>query len=123
MSKENIENITKSDSNFAPTFVDHHIFPDIDFNKHHTINYNISLPKKIMNLYIYYILNPWLRNLDKDFTLKNCLFGSVKLTKTAEPDKCKHSGCGKGFDYLAESHLQMEAWETMLLFLNPYELI
>ena len=24
MSEENIENITKSDSNFAPTFVDHH---------------------------------------------------------------------------------------------------
>ena len=25
MSEENIENITKSDSNFAPTFVDHHV--------------------------------------------------------------------------------------------------
>ena len=76
-----------------------------------------------MNLYIYYILNPWLRNLNKDFTLKNCLFRSAKLIKTAEPDKCKHSGSGKRFDYLAESHLQMEAWKTMLLFLNQYELI
>ena len=27
MSEENIENITKSDSNFAPTFVDHHVLP------------------------------------------------------------------------------------------------
>ena len=25
MPKENIENITKSDSNVAPTFVDHHV--------------------------------------------------------------------------------------------------
>ena len=32
MSEENIENITKSDINFALTFVDHHILPDINFN-------------------------------------------------------------------------------------------
>ena len=29
MSKENIENITKSDSNFAPTFVEHHLLSGI----------------------------------------------------------------------------------------------
>ena len=29
MSEENIENITKSDCNFAPNFVDHHVLPDI----------------------------------------------------------------------------------------------
>ena len=34
ISEENIENITKSDSNFAPTFVDHHVLPDINFNGH-----------------------------------------------------------------------------------------
>ena len=28
MSKENIRNITKSDSNFATTFVDHHLLPN-----------------------------------------------------------------------------------------------
>ena len=38
---ENIENITKLDSNFAPTFVDHHLLPDINFNGHN----NISLKK------------------------------------------------------------------------------
>ena len=27
--QENIENVTKSDPNFAPTFVNHHILPDI----------------------------------------------------------------------------------------------
>ena len=30
MSEENIEIITKSDSNFASTFVDHHVLPDIN---------------------------------------------------------------------------------------------
>ena len=38
MSEENIENITRSDSNFAPTFVDHHVLPDINFNGHCLIN-------------------------------------------------------------------------------------
>ena len=33
MSEKNIENITKSDSNFAPTFVDHHQLPDINFKE------------------------------------------------------------------------------------------
>ena len=29
---ENIENITESDRNFGPTFVDHYLLPDIHFN-------------------------------------------------------------------------------------------
>ena len=44
------------------------------------------------------ILNPWLRNLNADFTLKNCLFGSVKLTKNADPDKYKYSDYGIELD-------------------------
>ena len=32
ISEEDIANISKSDSNFAPTFVDHHLLPDITFN-------------------------------------------------------------------------------------------
>ena len=34
MSEKGIENITKSDSNFASTNVDHHSLPDINFNGH-----------------------------------------------------------------------------------------
>ena len=40
----------------------------------------------------------WLRNLNTDFALDNCLFGSVKLIKNADPDKHKYSGCSIGFD-------------------------
>ena len=87
MSEESIENITKSDSNFAPTFVDHHLLPDINFNAHCLVNKNIPIPKKVVNIYISYTLNPWLSNVNTDFTLDNCLFGSVKLTKYADPDK------------------------------------
>ena len=88
MLKENIENITKSHRIFEPTFVDHHVLPDISFNGHCLIN-NISISKRVIHLYISYTLSPWLRNLNTDFTSKNCLFGSVELTKNADPDKHK----------------------------------
>ena len=90
MPEENIENITKSDSHLAPTFVDHHILPDISFNGHCLIN-NISIPEKDINIYIFYILNQWPRDLNTDFTLGSCLFESVKLTKNADLDKYKDS--------------------------------
>ena len=45
-----------------------------------------------MHLYISQILNLWLRNLNIDFTLNNCLFGSVKLNKNADLEKCKYGG-------------------------------
>ena len=104
MSQKNIENIIKSDSNFVPTFVDYHSL--LNFNGHCLIN-NISVPKKVINLYISYTLGPHLRNLDKDFifALGNCLFGSVKLTKNAGLDKYKYSGYGIGFDSRSEFSL------------------
>ena len=46
MSEESIENITKSESNFPPTFVDHHLLPDMNFNGHCSIKNNICIPKK-----------------------------------------------------------------------------
>ena len=51
MSEESIENITKSDSNFAPTFVGH-LLPDINFNGQCLIKNNIYIPKNVINLYI-----------------------------------------------------------------------
>ena len=87
MSEKIIENITKSYSNFALTFVDHHLLPDMNFNGHCLIKNNISIPKKVINLYISYTLGRQIRNLNTDFTLVNCLFGSVKLTKNADLDK------------------------------------
>ena len=95
MSEENIENINKSDSNFAPTIADHHVLPDINFNANCLIN-NIYIPIKVINKYISYILNPQLKNLNTDFTLGYCLFGSVKLTKNDDLEKYKYSSFGIG---------------------------
>ena len=57
MSEENIENIIKSDNNFATSFVDDHVLPDINFNGHCLINNNnISILKKSNKpIYLLYI--------------------------------------------------------------------
>ena len=56
----------------------------------------------VINLYISYTLRPWLWNLNSDFPLKNCLFGSVKLTKNADPDRYKNSGYSIGYGFCSE---------------------
>ena len=93
--------ITKLDSNFTPTFVDHHSLPNIKFNGHClTINDIISISKKIKSVYFLHI-----RSTIKKytyFTLSNCLFGSLKLTKKADPDEYKYNGYGIGFDCRSE---------------------
>ena len=100
MSKENIENITKSDSNMHQLLLII-MYYQTNFNGHCVIN-NIYIPKKVINLYISYTPTPWLINLNTDFTLNNCLLGSVKLTKNADPGKYKCSGYSIGFDSRSE---------------------
>ena len=74
---------------------------DINFNGHCSIN-NISVPKKVINLYISCPLNSQLKNLNSDFTEANCLFASVKPKKNADPDKYKYSNYDRGFDRRSE---------------------
>ena len=94
--------ITKSDRNFAPTCFGHYLLRDINFNGYCLIN-NISILKKAINLlYIFFTLSPQLLNLNTDFTLRNCLFRSVKLTKNADLDKYNYSGYSIGFDSRSE---------------------
>ena len=51
-SEGNFENITKSDSSFAATFVDHHLLPDMNFNGHCLIKNKISIITKVIKLLI-----------------------------------------------------------------------
>ena len=75
MSEENIKNITKSESNFAWAFVDHHLLPDIN-SKGYCLISNIYFSKKVIS----YTPDQWSRNLNPDFTLNNC-FLFVNTTK------------------------------------------
>ena len=105
MSEESIEKLNKSDSNFAPTFLDHYSLKDINLNGYCLMKNNICIPKKVINLYISYTLGVQLRDFNTDYTLRNCLFGSVKLTKNADLDKYKYTDCGIGFDSHGEYSL------------------
>ena len=52
----------------------------------------------MVNTYIAYVVNLWSYTQGADFTSGNSLFGAVKLTKIADPDKYFYSGHGTGFD-------------------------
>ena len=60
-------------------------------------------PKDVVNLFIVYELDTWSPDLNTEFTLKDCLFGAVKLTKNVGTDK--YSGYGIGFDSESASSL------------------
>ena len=52
----------------------------------------------ILNLYIVYELNTWPRNPVNNFTLKNCIFGTVKLVANTIKSKLNYNGRGIAFD-------------------------
>ena len=60
----------------------------MNFNGHCLINSNIYISKNVINLYIFYILNPWLRSLKTDFTLKKIkLLPKAKIPATLSTEK------------------------------------
>ena len=57
------------------------------------------LKDKVVNLFIVYELGTWSQDLNTDFTLKDELFRSVKLTKNVDPYEYKDSGYSIGFEF------------------------
>ena len=53
--------------------------------------------RNIINVYIVYDLTST-TNYNSDFTLENCLFGSVKIIKNTDVNKYTYFGYGIGFD-------------------------
>ena len=58
-----------------------------------------------INLFIVFELERWSRDLNTDFFLKDCLFGAVKITKNADPDKYVYIVYGTGFKSCSEFSL------------------
>ena len=52
----------------------------------------------VLNLYIAYELNTWPHNIVNNFTLKNCLSGTVKLVKSTIKSKFVYNGQEIAFD-------------------------
>ena len=61
--------------------------------------------KNVVSFFIVYQLDSWRPNFDTDFTLGGCLFGGVKLTENADPDKYSYCGFGIGFNICGEYSL------------------
>ena len=61
---------------------------------------------------VVYELDTWSRYLhyNADFTLDDCLFGAVKLTKNVNPNKYEYSGHGKGFNVRLQFSLLHGEW-------------
>ena len=56
-------------------------------------------PNNVVNLFIFYELNRWLRDLNAESSLKYCLLGNFRITKNADPVKYSYSGCRIGSDF------------------------
>ena len=67
---------------------------------------------KIINIYIVYDLESNL-NYNPDFTVENCLFGGVRVTKNTDVDKYKYSGYDTGFDGKGVFTIQLVALVMM----------
>ena len=52
----------------------------------------------LVNLFNVYELDILSLDLHTNFTLIDCLFGAVKMTQDADPDKCFYSGYVIGLD-------------------------
>ena len=51
-----------------------------------------------LNLYIIKKFDNWPRNPTNNFTLNNCLFATVKLTRKSDKSKFTYNGQGNKFD-------------------------
>ena len=66
MSEESIKN-PRSDNTFTPSLINYPLL-NVKFDGHCLINSNISIFRKVINLYNLYALDTWSRDLNTDFT-------------------------------------------------------
>ena len=99
-----VSTLSTADNSFVSKRIDHHyILPEVKLNGNCLRQDSVPfLHKNVVNLYITYELDTWSRDLNIDFTLVNCLFGAVMLTKSDNPDKYGHSGYSTRFDAHSE---------------------
>ena len=78
---------------------------------------NVSFTQSnVVNIFIVYKLDTCSRDLKTDFTLSDCLFGAVKLTKNADPDKHGYSTYDIGLDTGSQFSLSNHEWGKDVIF-------
>ena len=94
--------------------INYYSLPVANFAESCLIN-DVSAFRKVINRYISYILDTWSRDLNTNFTLGNCLFRAMKLTKNADPDKYGCSGYGTGFNARLQFSLLGSSWGNFIV--------
>ena len=98
LSAESIKPPTTSDNSLTPAFSYYGTKTRVKFtgscSKQSKVSYTHG---KVVNIYTVYEIGASSSH-SNDHTLKNCLFGTVTLTKNADIDKYRYSGYGIGFD-------------------------
>ena len=98
ISNESIKPPTTSNNSLTPELNYYDTKTRIRFIRSYLKQSKVSYThRKVVNIYIVYELAASSSNVN-DPTIKNCLFGAVTLTKSADIEKCKHSGYDIGFD-------------------------
>ena len=99
MSDESIKPPTKSNNSLEQYINYIVVTPKIKFDGHCLKQDKVTFTHgKVVNICIVYEINLWPFMQHSDFMLENSLFGAVKLTKNADPDKYKYPDCSIGFD-------------------------
>ena len=97
LSSESIKSFTTSDNSLTPALIYYGTKTRVTITgsclKQSKLSYNHG---KVVNIYIVYELGASSSYID-DPTLKDCLFGSVTLTKNSDIDKYGYSGYGIEF--------------------------
>ena len=75
----------------------------------------IILHGSIVNIHIVYEITSDYKDINY-LTLKDCLFGSVKLTKNSDIDKYGYSGYGIGFDRETSFSIGNEIGKNVTVF-------
>ena len=98
LSEESIKPPTTSDNSLTPALRYYNYNTSVKFTGSCLEQSKITYThKKVLNIYIFYELIASSSHCD-DPTLKNCLFGTVTLTKNADIYKYGYSGHGIGLD-------------------------
>ena len=77
---------------------------------------SVFIQGNVINLFIIYELDTWLRDLSTKSELGDCLFGALKLTKDFDPDKYGYGGYGIKFNARSQFWLNCESGENVLIF-------
>ena len=81
MPEENIENIAKSGSNFAPTFANHHPLKDVNFNGHY-LGKNIFVFEADMNSWYKSIIH--LENWGLKISGERSIWSSLHISRRTD---------------------------------------